>query len=294
MKNLIKTIVITLLLTNNLLAQEITKGYFPEYEGNVSKVDYDYGKNILTNAYSQIPDNEECVYADYWNVASAYARMGVNSEIVYSYIKKAKELDTKSFCEIVTYFQTLDEGLNRFKKLLGDSFTELISDCSGTVLKPASASSFQKKKEGLDMKKYDETLIDKIIFLLEKDNRYRYSSKEYHANLDKQTKLDSEVRLELSKIFDDYGYPSIELVSEEFSNYGCLLLEHSGDIETYDKYFPLVAKAFKNGDVTASMFRMLIDRIHWRKTGNQIFGSHSGKPFADEKTIARIKEEYGL
>lgn len=41
-------------------------------------------------------------------------------------------------------------------------------------------------------------------------------------------------------------------------------------------------------------FEMLIDRIYTIKTKQQIFGSQSGYPLADEKTRAAVKQEYGL
>ena len=48
------------------------------------------------------------------------------------------------------------------------------------------------------------------------------------------------------------------------------------------------------GEVKKPYVRMLVDRIHWKKTGKQIFGSHGSIPFDDEKTIQQYREKYGL
>ena len=84
----------------------------------------------------------------------------------------------------------------------------------------------------------------------------------------------------MAEIFNDYGYPTSENGQcRILKNIGCLLLEHSGDMASYDKYFSLVEEAYFKGEVDKHYFIMLIDRINFRKNGYQIFGTHRGIPF---------------
>ena len=39
---------------------------------------------------------------------------------------------------------------------------------------------------------------------------------------------------------------------------------------------------------------MLLDRIHWKETNKQYFGSHVGVPLETEEEIKRIKLKYGI
>ena len=125
---------------------------------------------------------------------------------------------------------------------------------------------------------------------MDKDSFYRYKT-EWD---ERQRKLDMDVQLELTEILNTYGYPGKSLVGENYMNYACLMIEHGGELEYQEKYLPMVAEALKNGELEKNYVRMLIDRIHWKKTNKQIFGSQNGVPFDTDEVIREFKAKYNL
>ncbi len=288
--------VLIYMLIHSTQAQEIIMDYYPEKPTTTADVDYARGKQMLSNIYQSIKDhNNEMVYADYWNVGIAYSYMRLEDTLILSFLKKAKTINEDSFCHIIAYAldrKSVEE--NRLFKLLGSPFKNLVSDCDIGILKRTDISERYKIKDGMNLTGLNEHLIDKLIILMDKDQYYRFSPTEYNSNWETQTKLDKEIEIELAEIFDTYGYPGKSLVGEEFMNHACLLLEHGGTLAHQEKYFPLVTRALANEEVDKSFVRMLIDRIHWKKTRKQIFGSHAGVPFDESAIIEKIKKTYGL
>jgi len=273
--------------------EEIRMDFIPEKLTAVTSEDYTKGRYMLQNTYQTIrEDGGKLTYTDYWNVAFSYAHMGVNKETIFGLLQRFKAIDSKSFCEYVNFQIRKDKDIRKtkFYELLGEKYTHFVSDCEGIEINRRSLAEIMKEKEGLDLTGLNESLIDQLINMLYKDQYYRREV----GYTDGQKKLDEEVQIELVKIFDKYGYPGQSLVGEKYRNYACFLLEHGGTMENYEKYFPLVAGALTNGELDKPPVRMLIDRIHWRKTGKQIFGSHAGKPFDTEDVIAGYKKKYNL
>jgi len=96
-------------------------------------------------------------------------------------------------------------------------------------------------------------------------------------------------------LFNKFGYPGKSIVGDnEYQDYTCLLVEHGQTLENQKKWFEIIAKALKNEELHKNPVRMLIDRIHWKEPGKQIFGSHAGIPFDNEEVIKAIEEKYGL
>ena len=96
-------------------------------------------------------------------------------------------------------------------------------------------------------------------------------------------------------MFNKFGYPGKSIVGDnEYKDYTCLLVEHGQTLENQKKWFEIIAKALKNEELHKNPVRMLIDRIHWKEPGKQIFGSHAGIPFDNEEVIKAIEEKYGL
>ena len=289
---------LVLVINFNLNAKNIDTSYYPKYNNDISKSEYNRGLEILKNSYRQIieDNNREPYYADYWNVATAYAIMFVEKENVWKYLKKAKSLNNENFCIIVNSSVESKEGIENttFYKFLGDEFVSFISDCKGIINSPESIEKKLKRKHALDLSKLNEVLIDQLIILSEKDQRYRYQKSVYDKNWKAQTDLDNEVQTEMILILDEYGYPGKDLVGETFMNRSCMLIEHFLSLEHQEKYLPMVVKAYHDGQLNKNYLTMLIDRIHSKKTGKQIFGSHVDVPFESVKELKRIKSKYGL
>jgi len=294
-KNLLVLIALLAVSKITIAQQGIVMDYIPEKKTNVSVEDYTRGKNFLLNTYTSINDhNGELVYADYWNVASAYVFMSINKDKILDLLKTAKSMNSNSFCTIanhqikVVYDGNIEQS--KFYKLLGNDYVDLLAGCEGIELRRRSLAVMMKEKEDINLRGLNESLIDQLIKLMYKDGYYR---REVGYN-EGQKKLDAEVQIAIAKIFDEYDYPGKSLVGKKYMNYACMLLEHGGTMENFAKYFPIVAKALKEEEVEKPYVRMLIDRIHWRKTGKQIFGSHAGIPFDSDKIIADYKNKYDL
>lgn len=278
----------------SVVGQEIRLDYFPKKNVNVTVTDYKKGRYILENTYRSIRGHEgKPVYADYWNVGVAYSYMGVNHDSTLGMFRKSKQVNESSFSQIVAHsMRDKDAMENRLVKLLGQPFLEIIKDCN-LELKPTTLAKRMEEKDALDLEGLNESLIDELLVLMDKDQRYRYSSTAYKGNWNEQNKLDMEVQLAIAELFDKNGYPGSSAVGAKFSGHACLMLEHGGELAHQEKYYPLVKDAYVKGEVPESCFLMLIDRIHWKKTKKQIFGSHAGVPFDSDEVIKKIKDDIG-
>ena len=254
----------------------------------------------LENSYTLIKDNpqEELAWSDYWNVAMCYAYMDVDRTKILNLLLKAQERDNTSFCKILNTQN--DEGRGdldqiRFYKILGDHYRKWISDCTGIVDENRSLAELYKEKSKLDLTGLNEPLIDRLLVMSVKDQMYRGQGHSvYMENRLMQEVLDREVENELIEIFEEFGYPTKELVGESYSTLGCLLLEHTGQPKTQEKYLEMVSDAFQNDRTIKPYFKMLLDRYYWRTTGKQIFGSHAGHPFHNDKFLSEVKNKYGF
>lgn len=283
-------------LNLQLFSQVIDLDYFPEYNESVSKEKYNWGKEVLKNSYAQINGGNDICYADYWNVAVAYASMGVDKQVVFKFLKKSKSSDKEDFCIIVNESNDEKNGVEntRFYKLLGVMYKELVSDCHGFKNEPPTIEEMMKMKDSIDLNKCNGSLIDVLIVNIEKDQRYRYSTSVYDNNKSKQDSLDRVVQANMIKILDQFGYPGKDIVGEPFMNYASLMIEHGGALAYQEKYLPMVAEAYQKGQVDRTALSMLIDRVYWRKTGKQIFGSHISVPFHTNEVITKVKRKYNL
>jgi hypothetical protein len=267
-------------------------GFIPPYTKGVSEEDYNKGKYILENTYKSMEEHGDVVYADYWNIAVGYSYMDYDKDEILDLLKKSKAEDAESFCAIINHGKKEIKS-GKLNKLLGDDFQKLIADCEN-IGQPQPMKSSLKEKSHYEGLNYD--LIVQLDAMMINDQKYRRDEDVLtnQAKWAKQKALDEENQQLLKSIFEEYGYPGKSLVGEKYNDYACLILEHGGDLEFQEKWFPTVIAAMKKGEVEKNMVRMLIDRIHWKKTGKQIFGSQIGKPMEEEKIIREIQLKYGL
>ena len=73
------------------------------------------------------------------------------------------------------------------------------------------------------------------------------------------------------------------------------VIQHS-NVNTMEKYLPIVHKAVTEYETNATLLKMLTYRLFGLKYGYQVFGSQSEFEFelADEQTAKTICEKYGL
>lgn len=292
MKKLISASLFSLLIFAFAKAQNAQNEFIPKNKRNVSNEDYLRAIGLLKSNYQNIRENQGKVnYANYWNKAFAYATMKYDKDSIFDNLTKSRNLNNESFCYIAnaqlknTHYKQL-----KFYKMLGDAYLPFLKSCEGIEFNRTTLEERWKEKKQLNLTGFNESVIDKLIVLMDKDQYYRFDT----TWDERQRQLDSEVQVALTKILNTFGYPGKSMVGESYMNYACLMIEHGGDLEYQEKYLPMVTEALKEGEVEKNYVRMLIDRIHWKKTDKQIFGSQNGVPFDTEEVIREFKVKYNL
>jgi hypothetical protein len=134
---------------------------------------------------------------------------------------------------------------------------------------------------------YDKKLISELDRIGKLDQKFRSSDQ------GQQKLLDDENIKDIETLTKKYGYPGRKLAGKKYENVTWAVIQHAG-LSYQEKYLPLIHKAVLEQQLEEAPLKMLIDRIHWKKTGSQIFGTQAGVEFADDKTIAEVKKKYSL
>lgn len=260
---------------------------------DTSTEDYRKGKTILEQTQQRIEsNNDEIDYVDYWNLALGTALTERDEEKTYDYLILSQQKDNIGFYDIAGYlvaYYNNDIKNTDFYKLLGQQFIDLIDKSKEELSQNNSKSEIQNI--------INKEIVALLREMLNRDKKYR-QDKAFLLSKDlqnKQTKLDSINRKELINLFNEYGYVGKLITGDnEYKNYVCLIVEHGQSLTDQKKWLPIIAEAFKNGELNANPLKMLLDRVHWKETKKQYFGSHAGVPFESDEEIKRIKLKYGL
>ena len=128
--------------------------------------------------------------------------------------------------------------------------------------------------------------------VLESDQRIRKSN-EYI----KYAKEDHRNQELVISILDKCGMPTLKEVGQKQMDAIWLGLQHTEN-KYRVKYFPLIEKAVKNGDLSKKQYALMKDRILMDEGKPQIFGSQikNGKLYdlEDPKTVNKRRQEMGL
>ena len=262
---------------------------------DTNSADYIKGKYILEQANQEIDSkNGSKNYIDYWNLALGTCLTEGNKVKTYELLLKCKQNDNNGFYDLTGYLiEYYDNDIKNtdFYKLLGKEFTDLIETSKRELVKNNDKSEVEIENI------IDNEVVDILIEMLNRDQKYR-QDKNFLSNKElrrKQTELDEVNRKELVKLFDKYGYVGKSITGDnKYKNYVCLIVEHGQNLTDQKKWLPVIAEAFKNGELNANPLKMLLDRIHVQETNKQYFGSHAGVSFDTEEEIKRIKLKYGI
>lgn len=105
--------------------------------------------------------------------------------------------------------------------------------------------------------------------------KYGTNSKEFRDLIAEMKRFDSINVLRVSQILDTHGWPHRQEVGDEGSHAVFMVIQHA-DIIIQEKYLPMVRDAVKAGDVRASSFALLEDRIAVRNGKKQLYGTQLG------------------
>jgi len=142
--------------------------------------------------------------------------------------------------------------------------------------------------------------VDQINNLVQK---HGYFSQEYQNHLQliqKSGPLNIKI---IQKILDSRGWPDEELIGIQGSQTISLVLEQA-DVETIEKYLPLLRESVKKRKQSARILEGLEDEYSLKKTGRQIYGSICGfdpstrqyfiLPLEDPDNVDKRRAELGL
>ena len=105
--------------------------------------------------------------------------------------------------------------------------------------------------------------------------KYGTNSKEFRDLIAEMKRFDSINILRVSQILDTHGWPHRQEVGDEGSHAVFMVIQHA-DILIQEKYLSMVRDAVKAGDVRASSFALLEDRIAVRNGKKQLYGTQLG------------------
>ena len=136
------------------------------------------------------------------------------------------------------------------------------------------------------------------------ENMYDWES-ETVQNTWKQIHYNDSVNLvRIEAIIDEHGWPEKSLVGEDLADVPFLVLQHCSDVETMEKYLPLLEEAVKNEELDKASFAMYADRLKMFKGEDQLYGTQLSwdydndeyqlYPVEDEENLNARRAEMGL
>lgn len=146
----------------------------------------------------------------------------------------------------------------------------------------------------------DQTYRQRIDEIEEK---YGWESDEMQANWKIMKEKDSINLIKIKTILDERGWLGADVIGNQGNSTLFLVIQHA-DLETQEKYLPMMREAVENGNAKASSLALLEDRVALRKGEKQIYGSQIGRdretgeyyvlPLIDPDNVDKRRAEMGL
>ena len=135
------------------------------------------------------------------------------------------------------------------------------------------------------------------------EEQYGRDSEEMLAHWDLINRTDSINLIKVKAVLDEYGWLGYDLVGRQANNALFLVIQHS-DLESQQKYLPMLREAVKNGQAAAPDLALLEDRVALKQGEKQIYGSQIGRdpdtgeyyvsPLRDPENVDQRRAEVGL
>jgi hypothetical protein len=160
----------------------------------------------------------------------------------------------------------------------------------------------------------DKPLVAMLDTIYQEDQKYRqqikgieekygWESDEMKAHWKIINEKDSINLIKVKKILDERGWLGADVIGNQGNSTLFLVIQHS-DIETQEKYLPMMREAVRKGNASASSLALLEDRVALRKGEKQIYGSQVGRdqetgeyyvlPLIDPDNVDQRRAEVGL
>jgi len=110
----------------------------------------------------------------------------------------------------------------------------------------------------------------------EVEKKYGRESDEMKAHWKLISEKDSVNLIKVKKILDERGWLGPKIIGNEGNSTLFLVIQHA-DLETQEKYLPMMREAVSKENAKASSLALLEDRVALRKGQKQIYGSQIGR-----------------
>lgn len=226
----------------------------------------DYLKSGEKYSEAFVALGEKVMVNDRYNAACSWALANQPDSAFVQLVKIAKNGNYTNYGHITT-----DTDLNSLHN----------DERWSTVIEIVKAN--QEKAEA----KLDKPLVKILDTIYQEDQTYRmqlnevekkygWKSDEIKAHWKIILEKDSINLIKVRKILDERGWLGADVIGNQGNLTLFLVIQHS-DIETQEKYLPMMREAVNKGNARASSLALLEDRVALRKGEKQIYGSQIGR-----------------
>lgn len=102
--------------------------------------------------------------------------------------------------------------------------------------------------------------------------KYGYGSVEMDSFIRAVEAQDAKNRVHVIEFLEEYGWCSEEMIGHKANMAVFLAIQH-GDLNTQRRYLPLLRRAYRKGEASASQWALLRDRVAMRRKKKQYYGT---------------------
>lgn len=293
MKRIYLSVLVLILFANIGLAQELTK-----YKELVQEAERLYqNKEYLESGqkYSEAfaAWGNKGYVTDRYNAACSYALAGQTDSAFVQLFKIAEKGNYTNIGHL-----TSDTDLNSLHQ---NERWERVVLIVRTNKEMAEANLDRELVAILDTVYMDDQKYRMQIEAVEAE--FGIESEEVQALWNTIVAKDSINLIKVTKILDTHGWLGPEIIGQQGSQTLFLVIQH-GDLETQEKYLPMMREAVGKGAASASSLALLEDRVALRQGKRQIYGSQIGRdpetddyyvlPLDDPDNVDIRREQVGL
>lgn len=233
------------------------------------------------------------VVTDRYNAACSYA---LAKEKDSAFVQLYKISDKGNYTNLAHI--TIDPDLNSLHD--DPRWKEIIAKV--TANKAKAEANFDKELVAmLDTVYMEDQSYRQAMDEIEK--KHGWESEEMQAHWKIIAEKDSINLIKVRKILDERGWLGPDVIGRQGNSTLFLVIQHA-DLETQEKYLPMMREAVKKGNAQPSALALLEDRVALGQGKKQIYGSQIGRdqatgeyyvlPLTDPENVDQRRAEVGL